>query len=249
MLEKLNDLPAGVDGVKGVGKISKEDYEQVMQPVMDAARRDGRKLRFIYQLGPDFQGFTSGAAWEDAKLGLRYMRLFEGCAIVTDVGWIREATKVAAFMMPCPVKVFNNSEVTAATKWLASLPDDATVSARLIPEAGVIVVEVRQALRSQDFDEIALTADPWIESHGHLDGIVIHAKEFPGWENLGAFLRHVRFVRDHQKKVSRVALAVDSKLAGIAPKLAEHFVKAEVKAFGYEDLDAAIAWAGSGSGA
>jgi hypothetical protein len=44
--------------------------------------------------------------------------------------------------------------------------------------------------------------------------------------------------------VRRVALASDSKLADVAPKLAEHFVQAEVRRFGYDELDAAIAWAG-----
>ena len=46
----------------------------------------------------DFEGFSGGAAWEDAKLGFRSMHLFNGCAVVTDVGWIRESTRLAAFM-------------------------------------------------------------------------------------------------------------------------------------------------------
>ena len=56
-------------------------------------------------------------------------------------------------------------------------------------------------------------------------------------------LRHLRFVRDHHRKVRRVALAADSRLAELAPRLAEHFVHAEIKNFGYDDLDAAVVWA------
>lgn len=93
----------------------------------------------------------------------------------------------------------------------------------------MIVVEVKQRLRAQDFDSLAFTADAWIEAHGDLQGLVIHAREFPGWENLGAFLRHVRFLRNHHRKVKRIAFAVDSKLASLAPKIAEHFVQAEIK--------------------
>jgi hypothetical protein len=73
---------------------------------------------------------------------------------------------------------------------------------------------------------------------------VIHTREFPGWENLGSLIQHVRFVRDHHRRVGRVALASDSRLADLAPRLAEHFVQAEVRRFGYDDLDAAIMWAG-----
>lgn len=171
------------------------------------------------------------------------MRLFDGCAVVTDLAWIRESTRLAAFLMPCPVRVFSNQERDKAIGWLTSLPEGAAVSPRLLPDLGVIVVEVKQALRAQDFDALAFTADTWIEAHGDLQGLVIHAREFPGWENLGSFFRHMRFIRDHHRKVKRIALAADTKLASLAPSVADHFIQAEVKSFRYDELDTAIAWA------
>ncbi len=243
MIEKLKDLPNGIDGVRALGKVSKEDYEQVFVPLLDDVRREGRHVRFLYQLGPEFEGFTSGAAWEDAKIGLHSIRLFDGCAVVTDLAWIREFTRLAAFLMPCPVRVFSNQERDKAIGWLTSLPEGAAVSHRLLPDLGVIVVEVKQALRAQDFDALAFTADTWIEAHGNMQGLVIHTREFPGWENLGGLLRHMRFIRDHHRKVKRIALAADTKLASMAPKIAEHFIQAEVKSFGFDEIDAAIAWA------
>ena len=71
----------------------------------------------------------------------------------------------------------------------------------------VLVVEVSQPLRAQDFDALSATADAWIDANGELPGIVIHAREFPGWENLGSLIRHLRFVRDHHRRVGRVAPA------------------------------------------
>lgn len=135
-----------------------------------------------------------------------------------------------------------------AIAWLGSLREGAAASHRLLPDSGVIVVEVKGALHAQDFDALALTADAWIEAHGYLDGLVIHTRGFPGWENLGSLLRHVRFVRDHHRKVKRIALAADSKLASLAPVIGAHFVKAEVKSFGYDAVEAAIAWAGGPAG-
>lgn len=243
MLERIKDLPPEIDGLKAVGKLSKEDYEHVCVPIMDEARRAGRRIRFLYQLGPEFEGFTPGAAWEDAKIGFQSMRLFDGCAVVTDVGWIRESTRVMGFFMPCPVRVFGNQEFDKAVAWLTACPEGPSVSHRLIPESGVIVVEVKQALRAQDFDALSTTADAWIESHGSLQGLVIHAREFPGWENFGSLLSHMRFVRDHHREVKRIAFAADSKLAGVAPILGDVFTRAEVKSFSYDDLDIAIAWA------
>ena len=243
MLVKLNDVPFGIDGLKAVGKLSKADYENVFEPLLEQARKDGRRLSILFQLGPDFEGFTAGGAWEDAKMGLRYMRLFDACAIVTDLPWIRESTKLARFIMPCPVQVFGNQEQEKASDWLRSVPASAAVSFHLLADSGVMVVEVKEALRAHDFDAMALTADTWIEAHGTLHGIVIHCREFPGWENLHSVLRHVRFVRDHHRKVERVALVADSKLASLAPHIAEHFVQAEVKRFRYDELDVAVAWA------
>ena len=243
MLERLENLPAGIEGLKAVGKVTKQDYEKVFEPLLDDARRDGRRLRFLYQVGPEFDGFTPGAAWEDAKLGLRSMRLFAGCAIVSDAAWIRSSAWLVAFVLPCPVQIFSNNERERAIEWLATLPEGAATSHRLLAEAGVIIVDVSAPLRAQDFDAIALTADTWIEAHGDLNGIVIHAREFPGWENLSGFLGHMRFIRNHEQKVKRVALATESKLADLAPRIAGHFVKAELKAFPYDALESAIAWA------
>jgi hypothetical protein len=46
----------------------------------------------------------------------------------------------------------------------------------------------------------------------------------------------------------RVALAVDSTLADLAPRGAEHFGRAELRHFGYDELDDAVAWAAGPNG-
>jgi PHP family Zn ribbon phosphoesterase len=107
----------------------------------------------------------------------------------------------------------------------------------------VIIVEIKEPLRIHDLDALALTVDTWIEAHGDLQGVVLHAREFPGWENIRSFFRHMQFVYDHHRQVKKVALSADSKLASLVPRLGEHFVKAEVKSFGYDELESAIKWA------
>ena len=51
MLERLTDLPQGIDGLKAIGKVSKDDYVRVVEPLLDEARREGRRIRFLYQFG------------------------------------------------------------------------------------------------------------------------------------------------------------------------------------------------------
>ncbi len=139
-------------------------------------------------------------------------------------------------------------QVREAGTWLQGLPVRAAVSHRLLADLGVIVVEVHRVLRVQDFDALGLTADARIKAHGQLHGLVIHACAFPGWDDFGSFLWQIRFVRDHHRKIEGVALAADSQFMSLAPRLSEHLVKAEVKSFGFEDLEAAVAWTGEGAG-
>ena len=238
MIEPLKDLPEGIQGVKASGVVSRTDYTTVIEPMLAEARQAGRRVRFLYEIGPGFESFSPGAAWEDVKVGLRSMLQFDGCAIVTDVAWVRESTRLAGLLMPCAVRVFGNAERAQAVAWLEA------IAHRLIPDLGVLVVDATSPLRVQDIDALTASADAWIEAHGELRGLVVHAREFPGWENLAGFLSHLRFIREHHRKIGRVALAADSKLATLAPRIAEHFVKAELKAFDYGALDDAIAWAG-----
>ncbi|MET8942779.1 STAS/SEC14 domain-containing protein [Streptomyces sp. NPDC004542] len=243
MLERVQDTPSGVDAVKAIGTVSKHDYEAVIEPLVDDARREGRRIRLLWECGPGFRSFTPAAGWEDLKVGIRAMRLFEGCAVVTDIRWIRKWTGPASFLMPCPVRVFGVREREEALDWLVSLPEGPGVSHQVLPESGVLLVEVEQPLRAQDFDTLARTVGNWLKTHDALAGIVVHARAFPGWENIGGLLRHIRFVRDHHREVGKVALAADSRFAGLAPHVVNRFVQSEVRQFGYAELDDAVAWA------
>src|SRR4051794_8316686 len=114
--------------------------------------------------------------------------------VVTDIGWLRESVRLMSFLLPFPLHVFDNDERDEAIAWLGSLPEGPGVTHRLVPESALVVVEVNQPLRAQDFDALALTADTWLDTHHELQGIVIRAREFPGWENVSGMLRHIRFI-------------------------------------------------------
>ena len=69
MLERIADVPSEVWGVRASGVVSKEDYERVVLPHLEEARRQGRRVRILYHLGPDFDRFTPGAAWRTFASG------------------------------------------------------------------------------------------------------------------------------------------------------------------------------------
>lgn len=242
MIEKIANLPSGIDGVRSSGKLTREDYDAVIVPLVDGALRDHRKLRCLVEI-PDYAGITPSAAFEDLSLGLRVLRAFDGCAIVTDLGWISELTRFAAFLMPYPVRVFPITERAQAIEWLVALPAGPQITSRVLSDAGVVVVEVKEPLRVQDVEALADVIDGWLSTHMSLHGLVVHATTFRGWENARGIVRHLQFVFNHHRQIERVALAVDGTLAQFAAALAEHTVSAEVRRFAFAELDAAIEWA------
>ena len=107
---------------------------------------------------------------------------------------------------------------------------------------GVLVIKPHAALSKEDFGGISAAVDSYLSDHPKLHGVLIHSRRFPGWENFEGFSAHVHFVREHHKKVERVALVTDSNIAGIAESLGKHFTTAEVKHFPFRDDVKALAW-------
>jgi hypothetical protein len=221
MIEQIADLPAGIDGVRCSGKLTREDYDAVVVPLLDDALRTHRRLRCLVEVD-SIEGITPAAAFEDARLGLRALGSFEGCAVVSDTAWIGEITRFAAFLLPYPVRVFSSDQRAQAIAWLAELPGSARITHRVLADAGVVVVEAADPLRVQDVEALAAVVDGWLTDHPSLHGLVLHARAFPGWENIGGLIKHLRFVLDHHRRIDKVALAVDGTLAGAAAALAEH---------------------------
>ena len=217
MLERLTDLPADVYGLRAGGKVTQQDYNDVLRPLLSDARSRGGRVRFLYHFTPDFEGFTPVGALEDMRLGLQHLRLLERCAIVTDIGWLRNSSRLLGMMMPCPVGIFGNSSWDEALAWVSAPPQARHLTHDLRAESGVLLLELKGPLSAEDFDAVALAVDPWIEAHEELSGLVLHVQAFRGWEDVGSLLRHIAFVRDHHRKVRRVAVAADGKFAGIAP--------------------------------
>ena len=118
MIETIPGLPDNVLGLRASGKVTMEDYEQVFEPAIEKATAGGAKVRLLFELTPEFDGYTAGAAFDDAKMGMKYISSFERCAVISEVDWINSAIKMFGFAVPCPIKVFKNSELGDARSWI-----------------------------------------------------------------------------------------------------------------------------------
>jgi hypothetical protein len=77
--------------------------------------------------------------------------------------------------------------------------------------------------------------------------LLIEARAFPGWDSFEAFVDHMKFVKGHQRKIRRVAIATDSTLLKLAPRIAEHFAQPEFRTFAGGDAERALDWLETGT--
>ncbi len=116
------------------------------------------------------------------------------------------------------------------------------VDYELLRSDGILVIGPKTSLEAADFEKIAQEVDPYIETDGNLHGVLIDAESFPGWKDFAALVAHLKFVRDHHRKIEKIAAVSDSSFLAIAPKIASHFVQADVRHFEYSQMEEAFNW-------
>jgi hypothetical protein len=123
MIQLIEGAPEGVLAFEAVGEVDAEDYEEVLKPALEAALEGGEDLRIVYEIGPDFDRYSGGAAWEDVAAGFAHLTEWRRCAMVTDREWVADAAKAFGWLMGGRLRVFDIDELRAALEW-ASEDDD-----------------------------------------------------------------------------------------------------------------------------
>lgn len=119
MIEVLPDFHDGVIGLKCADHITRQDYEAVLIPTLNAAFKQHKKLDAYCEV-VSFSGMSPGAMWDDLKVGMEYLTHWERVAIVTDIDWISHTTKLFAFLWPGDVRVFSLSDAEQARTWIGA---------------------------------------------------------------------------------------------------------------------------------
>lgn len=78
---------------------------------------------------------------------------------------------------------------------------------------GILILKPSGPLESADFEKLVREVDPYI-----------------------------KFVKNHHRKVKKLAAVTDSGFLSIMPHVAKHFARAEIRHFAYKDKDAALHW-------
>ena len=121
MVERIEGMPDGVVGLRASGKLTKDDYTEVMEPALNEAMDSG-EARVVFLID-DYEGIEPGAALEDIKTGLGvqfgHRKEWRRLAVVTDIGWMAKAMHAFAWAMPGELGVYGTSELEQAKSWAA----------------------------------------------------------------------------------------------------------------------------------
>jgi hypothetical protein len=121
MIEWIDDMPTGTIGLRAAGKLTREDYQEVLEPALKEGVESG-EMRLLFEI-TEFDGLAAGAVIEDIETGLRtWVRehsAWKRFAFATDVEWLAKSMRAFAWLAPGEVRVFGLSELDAAREWVA----------------------------------------------------------------------------------------------------------------------------------
>jgi hypothetical protein len=118
MIEHISTFPDDVMGFVFHGQITKTDYDAVFISVVCEALKRNPKVRLYYETAAHFTGFDVGAMWDDAALGMEHIGRWDRAAVVTEVKWMEQATRLSGFIFHGSVRLFPRSDTAAARVWI-----------------------------------------------------------------------------------------------------------------------------------
>ena len=243
MVKVINNIGQNVIGFELSGVVTGEDYEKKLIPAIKTKLQSTNKVSVLYHVTKDFDSYELKAIFDDAKAGLEFFNNWEKIAVVSDIEWILNGVKIFAFTVSGKVKTFHNFEVEEAKKWLLEDEElNAKIKVTLNSDSKIVVLEPTESLSKDDFIYATSLIDPFIEKKGKLNGVIIYAKNFPGWDSFSGLLTHMEFIKEHHKKIKKLAFVTDSFVGEMGEKVGYHFVSAEIKNFDYDALEKAKEW-------
>jgi len=122
MIERIDEMPDGVIGLRASGKLTKDDYTGVLEPALREAMDSG-EARVVFVVS-DFDGLEPGAVPEDIKTGLGVeladRKNWKRLAVVTDVDWIARAMRMFSWAMPGELGIYESlGDLDRAKRWVS----------------------------------------------------------------------------------------------------------------------------------
>jgi hypothetical protein len=118
MIEILQKSRENVFAMRVHGKLLRDDYKQLVPKLEEAIAEHGA-LKCYVEL-TDFEGFTTGALWEEMKFDVKHCRQVERCAVVGNSHAMKWWTQVSDKLFPkAQIRYFEQEESEKAWDWVS----------------------------------------------------------------------------------------------------------------------------------
>ncbi len=114
----LDGFPNDVLALEISGRLRAVDYDAVIEPLIDAKMQRHDRIKILIVVNEDFEGATMAAAWEDLKLDMKGFTRYRKMAIVTDLLWLRNSTRLFSPFMPGQVQTYSLAKRALAEEWI-----------------------------------------------------------------------------------------------------------------------------------
>ena len=119
MIRQIKEVPTNMVAFRATGEVTKEDFEKVVFPAVEAVVERTGELNYLLLLETGARNFTMGAWWQDMILGLKELFKWRRAAIVTDSESIIRFTHIFSVFAPGVYKGFLPEEFDQAVTWVS----------------------------------------------------------------------------------------------------------------------------------
>lgn len=115
---QILDSPDNVVAFRAVGEITKEDYQNIVEPTVEGLIERIDEINFLLLLDTDLENFTASAWMQDVLMGLKNLVKWNRSAIVTDSDKIISFTNGFSYIVPGEFRGFKKDSFDKALSWV-----------------------------------------------------------------------------------------------------------------------------------
>ncbi len=119
MIEVIPGFPPNVAAFNATGKITGQDYDEIINPLVEKIYKESQKINYLLVLNTSLENYNLEAWLKDALLGFVYFTEWRKIAIVSNNRRIKHFTNVFGKLIPGCSRGFLMEELDTAKEWIA----------------------------------------------------------------------------------------------------------------------------------
>ena len=116
---EFQEVKGNIVNVRVTGRLSDDDYK-IFVPRMESLIQQWGRLRMLFEMVDDFQGWDLSSAWQEFKFQAKHMKDVKRVAVVGNKKWEQWATAISRMFTGTDVRYFDESAVSEARDWIST---------------------------------------------------------------------------------------------------------------------------------